>query len=193
VFNFFVNTHLLNLTALKKKGISLITHGQFEPTILKTLAHDVEVEFDMPVDVAANYNDLSKFYDPARRQYDANQLLKMLDSNSKPEALKTIGLFRVDLFIPILTFIFGQAVFKGKTGIASLYRLKNEQYGLPADNGLLFERFRKVVIHELGHTFGLIHCHVPSCVMRSTTYVEEIDQKKHHFCNKCRGELEKVI
>ena len=24
---------------------------------------------------------------------------------------------------------------------------------------------------------GLIHCHVPTCVMRSSTYVEDIDQK----------------
>lgn len=178
---------------MNKKGISLIFHGQFEILFLEALAHDIEIEFGMPVQVTENYADLSEFYDPARRQYDANQLLKMFDSKSNPNALKTIGLFRVDLFIPILTFIFGQAVFKGSTGIASLYRLKNEQYGLPADNDLLFERFRKVVIHELGHTFGLIHCHVPSCVMRSTTYVEEIDQKKHYFCNKCRGELEKVI
>ena len=138
-----------------------------------------------------DYADLSVFFDPARRQYDANQLVKFLDSDSTYKALKTIGLFQVDLFIPILTYIFGQAVFKGKTGIASVYRLKNEQYGLSGDKNLLFERFRKVIIHELGHTFGLIHCHVPSCVMRSTTYVEEIDQKKHHFCNKCKDELER--
>ena len=178
---------------MDKKGISLISHGQFEESFLEALAYDVKIEFGMPVEVSENHVDLSELYDPARRQYDANRLLKMLDSNLNMKALKTIGLFRVDLFIPILTFIFGQAVFKGKTGIVSLYRLKNEQYGLQADNKLLFERFRKVIIHELGHTFGLIHCHVPSCVMRSTTYVEEIDQKKHHFCNKCRGELEFAI
>jgi archaemetzincin len=178
---------------LNKKGISLISQGQFEKEFLEKMAHDVEIEFELPVHISAGYTDLSAFFDPSRRQYDANQLLKLLDSDSNPKALKTIALFQVDLFIPILTFIFGQAIFKGKTGIVSLYRLKNEQYGLPGNKMLLFERFRKVVIHELGHTFGLIHCHVPSCVMRSTTYVEEIDQKKPHFCNKCRGELEVAI
>ena len=175
---------------MKKKGILLFSHGQFETEFLEKLAHDVEIEFGMPVQITTMYTDISAFFDASRRQYDANRLLKILGSESKSDALKTIGLFQVDLFIPILTYIFGQAVFKGRTGIASVYRLKNEQYGLPQNNALLFQRFRKVVIHELGHTFGLIHCHVPSCVMRSTTYVEEIDQKKHHFCKKCRSEFE---
>lgn len=171
----------------------MVSHGQFEKDFLERLAHDVEIELGLPVHISAGFNDISAFFDPSRRQYNANQLLKVLDSESKTEDLKTIGLFQIDLFIPILTFIFGQAVFKGKTGIVSVYRLKNEQYGLPRDNALLFERFRKVVIHELGHTFGLIHCHVPSCVMRSTTYVEDIDQKKFSFCKKCRIELDNSV
>ena len=171
----------------------MVFHGQFEKEFLEKIAHDVEIEFGLPVQLSADYTDLSAFFDPSRRQYNANHLLKLLDSDSNPKGLKTVGLFQVDLFIPILTFIFGQAIFKGKTGIASIYRLKNEQYGLPVNKSLLFERFVKVVIHELGHTFGLIHCHVPTCVMRPGTYVEDIDQKKHLFCNKCRSELEEVI
>lgn len=169
----------------------LVSYGQFEKEFLEKTVHDVEIEFGMPVQLSSEYTDLSAFFDPARRQYDANQLVKLLDSNSAFKALKVIGLFQVDLFIPILTYIFGQAIFKGRTGVASVYRLRNEQYGLPGDKTLLYERFRKVIIHELGHTFGLIHCHVPSCVMRSTSYVEEVDQKKQHFCNKCKDELER--
>ena len=176
---------------MNRNNISLVSYGQFEQEFLGKLAHDVEVEFELPVQVLTGYTDLSAFFDPARRQYNANEMVKLLDSDSSSKALKTVGLFQVDLFIPILTYIFGQAIFKGKTGIASVYRLRNEQYGLLGNKNLLYERFLKVIIHELGHTFGLIHCHVPSCVMRSTTYVEEIDQKKSHFCNKCRGILER--
>lgn len=174
---------------MEKQGILLISYGQFEKKFLEQIALDVQIEFELPVKNSTNYIDLSPFFDPARRQYDGNKLLKLIDSNSTNEFLKTIGLFQVDLFIPILTFIFGQAIFRGKTGVASIYRLKNEQYGLTKNENLLYERFRKVIIHELGHTFGLIHCHVPSCVMRSTTYVEDLDQKKNYFCSKCRKEL----
>jgi len=90
-----------------------------------------------------------------------------------------------------LTFIFGQAFLGGRTGIASLYRLSSERYGMIRENELLLNRFIKEVIHELGHTFGLIHCHYPTCVMRSSTYVEDIDQKEYHLCHNCRVELGK--
>ena len=89
-------------------------------------------------------------------------LLKTVDTNFSSDSFKTIGLFSVDLFIPILTFIFGQAMLNGRTGIASLYRLSNERYGMPMDETLLLDRFKKEVIHELGHTFGLLHCPDPN-------------------------------
>jgi archaemetzincin len=130
--------------------------------------------------------DLSEFYDPARRQYNGDMLLRKVDNLFDSGTLKNLGLFNVDLFIPILTFIFGQAHLGGRSGIASSYRLHNERYGLAKDPDLLAERLIKEVIHELGHTFGLIHCPVPSCVMQSSTYVEHIDQKESHLCMGCR-------
>ena len=102
---------------------------------------------------------------------------------------KTIGLFTVDLFIPIFTYIFGQAFLGGSCGIASTFRLSNERYGIKDDANLLIERFTKEIIHELGHTYGLIHCQISDCVMRSGTYVEDIDQKKSGFCVNCRNKL----
>ena len=44
----------------------------------------------------------------------------------------------------------------------------------------------KEAIHELGHTHGLLHCADPTCVMRASTYVEEIDLKSAGFCLRCR-------
>ena len=174
---------------MSESGILLISHGHFEKDFLEVIARDLAKEFDTGVDIEESYLDLSEFYDPTRRQYDANKLLAEIESSSSLHVLKKIGLFRVDLFIPILTYIFGQAIFKGNAGVASLYRLRNEQYGMEKDEILLLDRFKKVVIHEIGHTFGLIHCHIPTCVMRSSTYVEDIDQKSQNLCNKCRNEI----
>lgn len=172
-----------------EQAILIINHGNFEKGFLGTIAEAITREYHLPVEVKESHLDLSEFYDPMRRQYNGNQLMKELDSWSSVDHIKNIGLFRVDLFNPILTYIFGQAALNGNIGIASLYRLRNEQYGMKKDNDLLLERFQKVVIHELGHMFGLVHCHVPPCVMRSSTYVEDIDQKSAHLCTKCRSEI----
>lgn len=174
---------------MEKQHIILFTFGQFEPDLLDDIVSDINHEFHFPVIVKEQNIDLAEFYDHSRRQYDGNRLLKIIEELDFPGSLKKIGLFRVDLYIPILTYIFGQAIYKGNSGIVSLYRLRNEQYGMSPDQTLLVNRFRKVIIHELGHTFGLKHCHVPNCVMRSSTYVEDIDQKQKHFCSNCQDEL----
>jgi archaemetzincin len=178
---------------LEKHGIQLISYGIFDRGFLDRITSGVRVEYGLPARLAISHSDLASFYDPARRQYDGNKLLRKLESENDRESIKTIGLFKVDLFIPILTYIFGQAAYRGKSGIASLYRLKNELYGLPKDDSLMSERFLKVVIHELGHTYGLVHCHIPSCVMRPGTYIEDLDQKKPHLCPHCREEFEKYL
>jgi archaemetzincin len=171
------------------ENILLISVGFFENRLLDRIAKDIEHEFLLPVKIREGHLDLSEFYHPARRQYDGNLLLKEIDNQFASDSVKTLGLFNVDLFIPILTYIFGQAFLNGRTGIASVFRLSNERYGLIADEKILVDRIRKEVIHELGHTFGLIHCHDPVCVMRSSTYVEDIDQKNHNLCQQCRAEI----
>jgi len=172
--------------------ITLISFGYFEKDLLEKVAEAVRGEFRCQLNIKEGHIDLSEFYDSGRRQYNGNNLLKYIAAFPVPDSGKTLGLFSVDLYIPILTYIFGQAHLGGSTGIASLYRLNNECYGLMADKNLLTDRFRKEVIHELGHTFGLIHCNNPTCVMRSSTYVEDIDQKDHTLCPGCRREIGKT-
>jgi archaemetzincin len=171
---------------LEKQSIILISCGHFEKDLIDIIVEDITREFHYPVIFKEYDFDISNFYYPARRQYDANSLLKVVSEMSYPGSFKKIGLFRVDLFIPILTYIFGQAILNGDSGIVSLYRLRNELYGLKQSKTILNERLRKVIIHEIGHMFGLIHCQNPVCVMRSSTYVEDIDQKNQNLCIKCR-------
>jgi archaemetzincin len=166
--------------------ITLISFGYFGKQFLEQLAVPVRTEFGFAVTARESRLDLSEFFDPGRRQYDGNRLLDAVGKINFMGSVKNIGLFSVDLFIPILTYIFGQAELNGHAGIASLYRLHNERYGMAADETLLFERFTKEVIHETGHTFGLIHCNTTDCVMHSSTYVEDIDQKGMSLCPRCR-------
>ncbi|MFU8844868.1 MAG: archaemetzincin family Zn-dependent metalloprotease [Bacteroidales bacterium] len=174
---------------MDNQSIKLISLGYFERAMLEQVAEAIGQEFRINVATRAQHIDLSSFFDSSRRQYDANLLLRYIETHYADDQVKTLGLVSVDLFIPILTYIFGQAFLNGRSGIASHYRLGNERYGLPPDPLLLTKRYIKEVIHELGHCFGLIHCHTTGCVMQSSTYVEDIDQKKSSFCKKCAREL----
>ncbi len=174
---------------MDQRTITIVSFAHLRRGFLEKLSADVQHELQCKVVIKEMHLDLSEYFDAGRRQYNGDKLLRAVDQFDFPDSDKTIALFNVDLFIPILTYIFGQAQLGGRTGIASIYRLSNERYGISDGDNFLLHRFTKEVIHELGHLFGLIHCHTPTCVMRSSTYVEDIDQKEVQFCVKCRSEL----
>ena len=107
------------------QNITLISFGNFDTNFLKKIAENIHGEFFSTVKIKEGHFDLSDFYDPARRQYNANNILNQLENQYATNNEKIIGLFNVDLYIPIFTYIFGQAFLNGRSGIASLYRLSN--------------------------------------------------------------------
>lgn len=169
--------------------INIVSFSAFDHSLLDSLVSGISAEFGVETHYEEGHLDLSDYLDPSRGQYKANELLRHVEYVYTKQDNKTLGLFNVDLFIPILTFIYGQAYLGGRTAIASSHRLRNSRYGLKDDPILLSKRLLKEVTHELGHTFGLIHCHNPGCVMNSSTYVEEIDQKESGFCKECRKKM----
>jgi len=172
---------------MNPQEILILSFAHFGNEFLEKISAAVKLEFQCLVNVKEMHLDLSEYYDAGRRQYNGDKLLREIDTRTSNKLSKTIGLFNVDLYIPILTYIFGQAQLGGNTAIASLYRLDNERYGIMKDDKFLADRFNKEVVHELGHLYGLIHCHTPNCVMRSSTYAEDIDQKEVHLCTLCRN------
>ena len=78
---------------------------------------------------------------------------------------------------------------KGIGAVVSTHRLHNRFYGLPENRELTTDRLLKEAVHELGHTYGLIHCQQANCVMNSSTYVENIDQKSAEFCPLCQKSI----
>jgi archaemetzincin len=157
------------------------------------LATGILNTFNLPMEIIELNVDIEKRYDPFRRQYNCSHILLDILKNRPAGTLKVLGVADVDLFIPILTFVFGEAQLDGIGAIVSFHRLNNKFYGLPEDSGLLTQRLVKESIHELGHTFGLLHCSYSGCVMNSSTYVENIDQKSGELCMHCQAELNNHI
>jgi predicted Zn-dependent protease len=100
-----------------------------------------------------------------------------------------VGVTDVDLYIPILSFVFGEAQLGGHIAVVSYHRLHQQFYGLPRDDSLLRERLVKEAIHEAGHTRGLTHCDDYDCVMAASHAVEWLDLKGAGFCASCRGRI----
>ena len=123
-------------------------------------------------------------YEPKRNQYYSTAILKRLLEIS-PADVRVLGVTVYDLFVPVLTFVFGEAQMAGRAALISTRRLADEFYGLPPRTDVLFERVLKEAVHELGHTFGLRHCPDWTCVMTSSHGVERLDVKTADFCAKC--------
>ena len=60
--------------------------------------------------------------------------------------------------MPVLSFVYGQAQLEGQVAVVSLARLRPEFHGLLPDAAVLERRAATEAVHELGHTFGLVHC-----------------------------------
>ncbi|MDT8436450.1 MAG: archaemetzincin family Zn-dependent metalloprotease [Gemmatimonadota bacterium] len=142
-----------------------------------------------PVRTAPLSIDLRDFHAPERAQFHATLLLAELLRHLPEGGGRIVGITDVDLYIPVLTFVFGQAQLSGPAAVVSVMRLHNEYYGLPGDETLLLERAVKEVVHELGHGLGLVHCPDYACVMSSSTSVEDVDLKAGEFCPACRDLL----
>jgi archaemetzincin len=124
-------------------------------------------------------------YDVERHQYASIPVLDMLLRRCPEDAGKLLAVTERDLFIPVLTFVFGQAQLGGRVGVVSFARLRQEFYGLAANREIFLERAYKEALHETGHLFGLVHCAERKCAMSLATTVRQIDMKDDAFCVPC--------
>lgn len=161
-----------------------------EKNLLDGLSLALNDIFKLPVTTLNRSFSLEGGRDPIRNQYNSTWILSRILEIVPSEPCKVLGVTSMDLYVPVLTYVFGEAQLKGIAAVVSTYRLRDELYGLPENPEKLRGRLEKEAVHELGHTFGIIHCREPECVMYSTTYAEEIDFKTKHFCKVCSSVLE---
>jgi archaemetzincin len=146
----------------------------------RDLLEEISRESGMAI---AGVLDPAPAFSPARGQYDSTRILTELKARY-PEGL-VVGAAACDLYIPVLTFVFGEAEMPGRAAIFSIHRLREEFYGLPPNGRLLRERALREIRHEIGHLHGLAHCPDWSCVMSSSHSVERVDAKTSRYCAEC--------
>ena len=167
--------------------ITLKPLGNIANEIMEELKDRVGGIFHCPVEIKADSSDLAQAYNPERKQYLSSKLLAALGKAKREE--RVVGIADVDLYVPRLNFVFGEADIVSGKAIISLCRLRPEYYGLAPDEALFLERAAKEIVHELGHTFGLGHCPNNQCVMHFSNSLADTDVKEAHFCSKCRPKI----
>ncbi len=167
------------------KTLQLLPIGTVDPGLLSWLQQALSEKLRMPTVVLSVALDPSFARHAERQQYLSSEILAAMQSHVSSNTWRLLGVTSFDLYIPILTFVFGEAQLTGDRAVVSYHRLRQEFYGLPADMDLLANRLLIEAIHELGHTLHLTHCHDYRCVMAASHSVEWIDIKDSGFCQAC--------
>lgn len=169
--------------------VGIMAVGQVAPEVLGRIAVGLERIFpdtfakviDTPLDLPVSA------FDKRRNQYDSTQILdRILTYNGRKGLFdRVLAVVDADIYSSELTYVFGEAFTPGEVALVSLWRLKPEFYGADDDLSLYALRVLKESIHEMGHTFGLEHCHRSFCVMYFSNSIFDTDKKQSLFCDQC--------
>ncbi len=155
--------------------------------LIEQVTAHLEREYGQPATLWRTRERPLHSFDEKRRQHSSRAVLEWLASRLPDPDAKMIGVTDVDLFIPVLTFVFGEAQLGGNVAIVSTARLEQRELGT-----VFRERLLKEAAHELGHTFGLVHCTSPTCVMSRSPSIPFVDVKTDRLCDACRMRLREL-
>jgi archaemetzincin len=175
------------------KKLQLLPVGEVDPRLLDWLRQALFERFRVPTEILRPALDPAFALHAERQQFHSSEILTAMQSYINGDTWKLLGVTGRDLYIPILTFVFGEAQLGGASAIVSYHRLTQEFYGLPHDLDLLANRLLIESVHELGHTLRLTHCDEFRCAMASSHAVEWIDIKDSGFCEDCLAKAMQTV
>lgn len=167
----------------KPNTIVIAPIGEIPLWTSEIIAKKVENFFGFKAIITSVLDDISFAYNPDRNQYHSTQILEKLEQNAPKKAIKILGITKEDLFIPILTHVYGEAQLDGKACIISISRLVKGMGVDIINKGST--RIVKEAVHELGHCFNLRHCKDSMCLMHYCRKIDDVDKKISQFCRYC--------
>ena len=170
-------------------GLTIISLKFTNLQLLDELKLRLSFHFDT-IKVESSDIDIEETYNVQRQQYYSTKIIDIVKKITQESEGYNIVITEMDLFVPVLTHIYGEAELRGRYSIVSTCRLHEEFYTSERNPELLLERTFKEIMHELGHNYGLLHCKDWQCVMHSSSGIEEVDLKNSLYCEKCKSNIE---
>ena len=129
-------------------------------------------------------------FNESRAQYHSTAILRRLELSRGPGGpYPVLGLTDVDLFIPDLPFVFGEADRDAMSAVVSVARLQHGPDRRSVEPERLRRRAQVEAVHELGHLLGLSHCLDSRCAMYLSHKASDSDRKGPGICTSCKGAL----
>ncbi len=176
--------------------VGIIPMGRVGEISVRVIAANIQAVLDWPVEILDPLEIPHEAYMEQRQQYDAGLLLKYLSNLPREKCSRVLAVATVDLCVPILTYVFGEAELGGRSAVVSDFRLRHNDDGSAVPVEIYYERLAKVALHELAHTLSVYHCNDPSCLMFYSSKVHQLDRIKILLCDRCgfmvRGQIEHV-
>ncbi len=180
------------MNSFSESSIVISPVGSQDSDILSLVSREIGSFFGYETEIIPLLENIDFAVDFKRNQYYSTVILEKLAERAPVNAIKLLAITEHDLFIPILTHVFGEAQLGGKACIISTYRLSKDFPSMEREKALEL-RIVKEALHELGHTFKLRHCKDKSCIMRYSRSVKDVDGKSNQLCRYCKRLLDDEV
>jgi archaemetzincin len=164
--------------------------GRVDSVVLEKLSASLASYFKVEVKTASGLALPASAYYPPRQRYRADKLLEFLDNLDIALKGQVVAVTEKDISVTkgaIFDWgIFGYGYTPGRACVVSTFRLKHGR----AAQDLFLQRLERVALHELAHTFGLLHCSTAGCLMEDARgSIGTVDRSNGRFCSSCRRQL----
>lgn len=173
----------------KKSKIVVVPLGEVDFMLVNRLATSIGPIFGRSVDILKGMKIPEEAYNVIRNQHYGSIILAKLERiKANPKEL-VIGICEEDLYLPDEAFVLGTSDLVLGTAVVSLFRIRQEFYGLPEDDTKIYSRLYKQAVHQVAHLTGMTSCRNPRCVNYYSQDMFDIDAKGEKFCDICKRQL----
>ncbi len=168
-----------------QRDIVILNDGIADEEMLAMLKEFLHRRFSLPVRVEKNPVELPAAARPKRHQWELRELLMAVIGRVRGDG-RCVLLTHKDTFTLDMNWSTGIARCNGTTAVVSICHLDPAFWGEVLDRAWHYERVRKIVMHELGHTFGQCgHCEDWACAVHGSGSIGDIDKTGDDYCKRC--------